>query len=428
VTPAALLPADPDYAADALLKDGGSIHVRAIRPDDRARLVEHFQRLSAQSVYYRFFGAKRRLTEAELDAFTRLDFLNRVGLVATLFEHGEERIIGVGRYAVVDPAEGMAEVAFAVADAHQGRGVGTLLLDHMAIARAQGLGVFTADVLGENNKMLDMFASSGFVAKRSCEGGVVHVTFPTDETEAARAATLSREMHAAAESVRTVLAPRSVAVVGASRRPGSIGAALVANLKQAGFTGPVYAVNPTATDINGLRVQPSIAAIGAPVDLAVIAVPAPAVEAAVRECAAAGVRAVVVISAGLGGRPRGAGADHALRPRRRHADGRPELHGGPQHGSGRVVERDLRAALAAGRQRRDAVAERRARARRARLREAAEHRDVDVRLGRQQGRRVRQRPLELLGRRSAHRGRGAVPRELREPAEVRAHRAGGRAA
>ena len=298
--PAVLLPADPHYAANALLKDGGSIHVRAIRADDRDRLMDHFQRLSARSVYYRFFGAKRRLTEKEVDEFTRLDFVHRVGLVATLLENGEEQIIGVGRYAVVDPATGMAEIAFAVADAHQGRGIGTLLLDHLVtIARGQGLTAFTADVLGENNQMLDMFASSGFVAKRSCEGGVVHVTFPTEETEAARAATVSREMRASAESVRRMLAPRAVAVVGASGRPGTIGAALVTNLQDAGFTGPVYPVNPTTSEIAGLRVHPSIGSIGGPIDLAVIAVPASAVESVVHDCAAAGVRAVVVISAGF---------------------------------------------------------------------------------------------------------------------------------
>jgi acetyl coenzyme A synthetase (ADP forming)-like protein len=293
-------PADRHYAADALLKDGGSIHVRAIRADDRDRLVEHFGRLSARSVYYRFFGAKRRLTPKELDTFTQLDFVDRVALVATLVEDGVERIIGVGRYSVVDPAAGVAEVAFAVADAHHGRGVGTLLLDHLAaMARAQGITVFEADVLGENNRMLEMFASSGFVAKRTSEGGVVHVTFPTEETEAARTATLSRGMRAAADSVRAVLAPRAVAVVGASRRAGTIGAALVANLKQAGFTGPIYPVHPTASEIQGLRAHPSLTSIGAPVDLAVIAVPAPAVEAAIHDCAAAGVRAVVVISAGF---------------------------------------------------------------------------------------------------------------------------------
>jgi acetyl coenzyme A synthetase (ADP forming)-like protein len=289
-----------EYATDETLKDGGSIHIRAIRPDDRERLLDHFRQLSADSVHFRFFGAKRRLTEAELDRLTRLDFVRQVGLVATLLEVGEERIIGVGRYIVADENPGSAEVAFAVADAHQGRGIGTALLDHLArIARTHGVREFQADVLGDNRRMLEVFGASGFVVKKTTEAGVVHLTFPTEETERAREAALARTVHAAAESVRTVLAPRAVAVVGASRRPGTIGAALVANLKSAGFKGPIYPVNPHGVEIDGLRTYPRVSAIVAPVDLAVIAVPAAAVEDVVVDCAAAGVRAVVVISSGF---------------------------------------------------------------------------------------------------------------------------------
>jgi acetyl coenzyme A synthetase (ADP forming)-like protein len=289
-----------DYAADEVLKDGGSIHIRAIRPDDRERLLDHFHRLSARSVYFRFFNAKRRLTDAEVDGFTRLDFVRNVGLVATLLEGRTERIIGVGRYAILDASPDTAEVAFAVADDHQGRGIGTVLLDHLIrMARARGITEFQADVLGENNRMLEVFAATGCMVRSSTDAGVVHVTFPTEETEQVRAAALAHGLHAAAESIRPVLAPRAVAVVGASRRPGTIGAALVANLKSAGFTGPIYPVNPEAAEIAGLRAHPRTSAIGAPVDLAVIAVPARAVEEAVADCAAAGVRAVVVISSGF---------------------------------------------------------------------------------------------------------------------------------
>src|SRR6266516_2481922 len=292
------MPSDPrDYAVEEILRDGGSIHVRAIRPDDRQRLLDHFQRLSARSVYFRFFGAKRRLTDAELDQFTRLDFAQRVALVATLLEDGEERIIGVGRYAVLPGKPTAAEVAFAVADEHQGRGVGTLLLDHLVrVARAGGVRQFQADVLGENNRMLQVFATSGFVVTSSTEAGVVHLSFPTEETERAREAAHARERIAAAESVRALLHPRSVAVVGASRRAGTIGAALVANLKRARFAGPI---NPSAGEIQELRAYPRVSAAGQRVDLAVIAVPAPAVEEVVRDCAAAGVRDVVVISSGF---------------------------------------------------------------------------------------------------------------------------------
>jgi acetyl coenzyme A synthetase (ADP forming)-like protein len=283
-----------------LLRDGASIHIRALRADDRARLVEHFGRLGARSVYFRFFGAKRRLTDAELDLFTQLDFVTRVALVATLIERGEERIIGVGRYTLVPGERRGAEVAFAVADEHQGRGIGTVLLEHLLqVARAQGIIEFQADVLGENNRMLEVFSASGLVVTRSLEGGVVHLSFPVEATARSREITEARERRAAAESVRALLAPRSVAVVGASRKPRTIGAALLSNLVRTGFTGAVYAVNPNAREVAGVPAYPSVGAIGRPVDLAIVAVPAPSVEAVVRDCAAAGVHGVVVISSGF---------------------------------------------------------------------------------------------------------------------------------
>jgi len=295
---------DPrQYAIEAILRDGSSIHIRALRPEDKQLLVDHFEHLSRQSVYFRFFGAKKRLTDEELTRFTELDFVKQVALVATLGIGTEERIIGVGRYTAV-PHDGgsptCAEVAFAVLDEYQGRGIGTLLLEHLApIAHANGITEFEADVLGENNQMLEVFAKSGFKVKRSLESGVFHVTFPTEETERSRTASQLRERNATAQSVRSFLSPRSVAVVGASRHPGTIGAALVANLKRDGFTGPIYPVNPSAQEIDGLRAYPSVSAIAAPVDLAIIAAPAPAVEAVVADCAKAGVRGVVVISAGF---------------------------------------------------------------------------------------------------------------------------------
>jgi acetyl coenzyme A synthetase (ADP forming)-like protein len=290
------------YAVDEILRDGGSIHLRAIRPDDKSRLLEHFRHLSRQSAYYRFFRVKKQLTDEELRQFTELDFQREVALVATLRDGAEERIIGVARYGA--PAAGQAhcaEVAFAVADAHQGRGIGTLLLEHLVpIARAHGITVFEADVLGENNRMMRVFAKSGFVVSRAIDAGVFHVTFPTAETPEFVEASRARERAAAAESVRGVLAPRAVAVVGASRHAGTIGATLLANLRHGGFRGPIYPVHPQATEIQGLHAYPTVSAIGAPVDLAVIAVPAAAVEEVVADCARAGVRGVVVVSAGFG--------------------------------------------------------------------------------------------------------------------------------
>jgi len=304
------------YDVEVVLKDGGSIRIRAIRPDDKQRLLDHFHRLSERSVYFRFFSAKKRLTDEELRRFTEPDFRTHVALVATLLENGEERIIGVGRFMLRpggDPRR--AEVAFAVADEHQGRGIGTALLEHLArIAQELGIEEFEADVLGENNRMLEVFARSGFRLRRSVEGGVVHVSFPTEETEEYRQASESRESYAVAQSIRPFFYPRAVAVVGASNRPNTIGNALVRNLRTCGFRGPIFPIHPSAPVIEGLPAYRRVSEVGQPVDLAVIAVPAPAVEEVVLDCARAGVRGVVVISAGFAeSGPAGREAEQRLR-------------------------------------------------------------------------------------------------------------------
>src|SRR5712691_5128096 len=291
------------YATDALLRDGGSIHIRALRPDDKQRLLELFERLSSRSVYFRFFQTKQRLTDEELRYFTELDFTRDVALVATLQEGQEEHIIGVGRSFRINE-EGKptthAEVAFTVADAHQGRGVGTLLLEHLAtLARRQGIDTFEAYVLGENNRMLEVFEASGFTVQRALDTGVFHVSFPTAETPQVRVASTERERAAAAQSMRAFLNPRSVAVAGVSRRGDGVGAVLLANLQRAGFTGRLYPIHPHAAEINGLPAFPRVSAVAAPVDLALIAVPAAGVEEVVADCVSAGVHGVVVIASGF---------------------------------------------------------------------------------------------------------------------------------
>ncbi len=296
---------DPSqYKAEGILRDGWSIRVRALRVDDCRLLVDLFDNLSQRSVYFRFFRAKGRLNEGELQQFTRLNIASNAALAAAVYEGGRERIIGVGRYTELPPAAGRprsADVAFAVEDRHQGRGVGTLLLEHLAsVARTNGICEFQADVLEENLQMLQVFDNSGLSVRKSHDGGVIHVSVSLDPSEAAAEARQRRERHAAAQSVRPILKPGSVAVVGASRKPGSIGSALVANLRRSGFSGALYPINPKAGEIEGLAAHASLAALGAPVDMALIAVPAAMVEQAVRDCADSGVRSVVVISSGFG--------------------------------------------------------------------------------------------------------------------------------
>ena len=190
-----------------------------------------------------------------------------------------------------------AEVAFTVADAHQGRGVGTLLLEHLAaIARRQGIDTFEAYVLGENNRMLEVFAASGFTVQRALDTGVFHVAFPTADTPQVQAASTARARRRRPEHAGLSQPARSGR--GGVRGDG-VGAALLANLQRAGFTGRRYPIHPHATEITGLPAFPRVSAVGAPVDLALIAVPAAAVEEVVADCASAGVHGVVVISSGF---------------------------------------------------------------------------------------------------------------------------------
>lgn len=293
-----------EYAAEGILTDGSSILIRAIRADDREGLLDHFHRLSEQSAYFRFFGPKRSLSEAELNRFTRLDYVRNFGLVAMLRDSsGVERIIGVARYMAQGEEQGVpasAEVAFAVDDRYQGRGIGTLLLEHLVrIARANGIEHLSASVMVANRAMLEVFARSGFALAQRSDSGIARVSLSTAETERGLTASLYRERLAAAQSMARLLKPRSVAIVGASRDASKVGGAILANMLQAGFAGAIYPVNPKAAEVQGRAAYASVSAIGAPVEVAIICVPAAQVEAAMRECAAAGVHAVVVISSGF---------------------------------------------------------------------------------------------------------------------------------
>lgn len=170
-----------DYDASDVLLEGKTIRIRAIHPDDRARLLRHFESLSPESIYFRFFGPKKTLSELELTHFTDLDYRDHVALVATLPDQGDERIIGVGRYFVAGASEGLkrsAEVAFAVLDEYQGHGIATILLRHLlGIARASGVGEFTANVLGGNRKMIEVLVAGGFEVRRALDSGTTHLSF-----------------------------------------------------------------------------------------------------------------------------------------------------------------------------------------------------------------------------------------------------------
>ncbi|MET7653132.1 GNAT family N-acetyltransferase [Streptomyces sp. NPDC005486] len=294
------------WEADVVLRDGGTARIRPITVDDAERLVSFYEQVSDESKYYRFFAPYPRLSAKDVHRFTHHDFVDRVGLAATV---GGEFIatvrydrIGADGMAASAPAD-EAEVAFLVQDAHQGRGVASALLEHIAaVARERGIRRFAAEVLPANTKMIKVFTDAGYTQKRSFEDGVVHLEFGLEPTERSLAVQRAREQRAEAHSVRRLLAPGSVAVVGTGRTPGGVGRSVLGNLREAGFTGPLYAVNKAfpedLKELDGVPAHRSVRDIAAPVDLAVVAVPAEQVPEAVAECGEHGVQGLVVLSAG----------------------------------------------------------------------------------------------------------------------------------
>jgi acyl-CoA synthetase (NDP forming)/GNAT superfamily N-acetyltransferase len=292
--------AEPDgypagWEADVAVSDGGVVHIRPIRPDDRERLATLHSRLSERTVYLRYFAPRPELSERDLDRLTVVDHRDRVALVALL---GDE-MIAVGRYDRIDGGRD-AEVAFVVDDAQQGRGIGSLLLEHLAAAaRERGVQRFVAEVLADNARMVRIFRDAGYTADYSYDSGVVELTFPIASTEASRAVAYERERRAESRSIERLLTPRSVAVVGASTDPGKVGHVVFGNLMAYGFQGPVYPVHPEARHVGGVRAYPSVLDIPDDVDIAVVAVPAGAVAGVVEQCARKHVRGLVVLSGGF---------------------------------------------------------------------------------------------------------------------------------
>ncbi|MET1020773.1 MAG: GNAT family N-acetyltransferase [Arthrobacter sp.] len=291
-------PADgvyPEYwEADVVLRDGGTAHLRPIHPSDAGAVQAFHVGQSQQSIYMRFFAFKSRLSAKELKRFTEVDYKDRVAFVITI---GGE-IMGIGRYdRLENPAE--AEVAFNIADAHQGRGIGSILLEHLAAAaRENGIRKFSAEVLPENRKMLMVFSDAGYDVKRHFDDGVVSLEFNIDPTDKSRAVMESREHRAEARSIQELLAPSSVAVIGASRKWGTVGYQLLEHIIEGRFTGPVYAINPEAFELAGMLSFVRLSDVPGPVKLAIIAVPYAEVPKVVEECGAAGVKGIVVATAG----------------------------------------------------------------------------------------------------------------------------------
>ena len=278
-----------------VLTTGATVHLRPVRPEDAAGLASLHGLLSADSAYARFMGLRPDVSRLA-DALSHVDYRDEYTLIA---ESGT-RIVGTATYYRDHRHPERAEVAFAVADAWQGLGLGTLLLERLAqVAPEAGIDSFDAWTRADNMPMRNVFRDCGFTVTSHEEGGVVRVSLALRRTDEYAERHAARSLRAAYTSIRPFFEPRAVAVVGASRSRTKIGGQMFRNLQSEGFQGPLYPVNPSASEVEGVKAYSTVTEIPGPVDLAVITVPAPVVDAAVEDCIRKGVKALVVISAGF---------------------------------------------------------------------------------------------------------------------------------
>jgi acetate---CoA ligase (ADP-forming) len=283
-------------AIDVVLRDGATARLRLASVDDRDQLRDFYEHLSAESRYFRFFG-KPRVGDIVDHVVRDLASQDAVTLTAEV----DHRIVAVAQYFPTDTA-GQAEAAFAIADAHQGRGIGTKLLERLgAIARSRGMTSFEAYFLHDNQKMRQVFVDSGFTLRWDrTDGQITRVVFSLDESDELHERGKARARTAAQASLQPFFHPETVAVVGAGHRRGGIGAEIFHNLIASGFPGRVVPVNSTGGSVEGVPAIERVGAMDGQVSLAVIAVPCDHVPAVVDDCIAKGIKALLIISAGFG--------------------------------------------------------------------------------------------------------------------------------
>jgi acetyl coenzyme A synthetase (ADP forming)-like protein len=285
-------------AVDVILRDGETLRLRPPTRADTAEMLDFFRALSRRSLYLRFHGFPTLGSEL-VEQLVDPNWSERGALVGTFVDDGRERVVAIANYVRLrDPA--LAEAAFAVADEYQRRGIGTRLVEQLAErAGRQGIERIVAEVLAENRGMLGVFEALGFELSRELSGGEIEIVFPIASTEQYEARVDERDHVAVTASLRPFFEPASVAVLGASRRRGSIGGELFRNILEADFVGAAYPINRDGTAVAGVRAYATISDLPETPDLAVICLPAPAVLDAAEQALAHGTRALVVISAGF---------------------------------------------------------------------------------------------------------------------------------
>jgi len=286
------------YETEVLLKDGSRIMLRPIRREDIDVWLGFVSRLSRRTKYLRFHSLPN-LGREDAIRFCTVDYNDTFAFVAEVRGDQQKDIVAIGRYYRL-PKRHSAEVAFAIEDAYQKKGIGTKLVEWLAnVARENGITTFEADVLAENREMMGVFRAYGFHITSELQEGVYHITFPITLTKRVAKKEEERERIATVTSVRSLLYPRSVAVIGASTKPGTVGQLPMQCIMESKFSGVVYPVNPNAESVMSVKAYPSVLDIPGDIDLALIIVPALFVPKVTDECGRKGVRAIIVISDGF---------------------------------------------------------------------------------------------------------------------------------
>jgi acetate---CoA ligase (ADP-forming) len=291
-----MCPTSPALDCDVVLKDGSTLTLRHATSADAPAVLAFLKELSDRSLYQRFFGARKLSLET-----ARSLIPDEPGRGVSMVGQCGDRIVALAGFYKEHASVPQAEVAFAIADTMQGKGVGTRLLERLAeTARRQDIQRFDAYVLGDNTGMLEVFRDSGFTVQQTLESGVFHVTLSLDPTAMYLERSARRAQTAATASLQPFFEPQSVALIGSSRARGKIGSEILHNLMASGFRGLIHPVHPSASTIEGLTCYRTVAEIPGPVDLAVIAVPADQVLAVVDACITKRVKGICVITAGFG--------------------------------------------------------------------------------------------------------------------------------
>ncbi len=302
------------YITEVLLKDGSRIRLRPIRIADTQGWLDFVSRLSPTTKYLRFHYIPKSFTMEDAIRYCTVDYKDTFAFVAEVLKGDRKEIVAIGRYYRL-PSKRSAEIAFAIDDQYQGKGIGTKLMEWLAnVARDNGITVFEADVLSENEQMMIVFRDYGFHVTSNLEGGVYHVTFPIARTATVAKKEEEREFSSTISSLRAVLVPKSLAVIGASRRPGNLGNLIFQCVMQNGYTGTAFPVNANGDSVMGVKAYRSVLDIPDDVELGVIVVPAPLVSKVADECGRKGVRSIIVISDGFKERgPEGEARERELR-------------------------------------------------------------------------------------------------------------------